>query len=79
MLQCYFTEETLYETTAHDKVLDKEELTDRLRPYLWKESMTPIDQTEDLLLAKLLLDDEKEAIDNDKLLAEQDIGEPTNM
>ena len=67
-------EESLYETTAHDKVLDKEVLTDRLRPYLWKESMSLTDNTEDLLIAKLLLEDEKEVIESDRLLEQDDIG-----
>ena len=67
-------EESLYETTAHDKVLDKEVLTDRLRPYLWKESMSLTDNTEELLIAKLLLEDEKEVIESDRLLEQDDIG-----
>ena len=64
----------MYETTAHDKVLDKEVLTDRLRPYLWNESMSLTDNTEDLLIAKLLLEDEKEVIESDRLLEQDDIG-----
>ena len=67
-------EESLYETTAHDKVLDKEVLTDRLRPYLWKESMSLTENTEELLIAKLLLEDEKEVIESDRLLEQDDIG-----
>ena len=67
-------EESLYESTAHDKVLDKEVLTDRLRPYLWKESMSLTDNTEELLIAKLLLEDEKEVIESDRLLEQDDIG-----
>ena len=64
----------MYETTAHDKVLDKEVLTDRLRPYLWKESMSLTENTEELLIAKLLLEDEKEVIESDRLLEQDDIG-----
>ena len=64
----------MYETTAHDKVLDKEVLTDRLRPYLWMESMSLTDNTEDLMIAKLLLEDEKEVIESDRLLEQDDIG-----
>ena len=55
-------------------MLDKEVLTDRLRPYLWKESMSLTDNTEDLLIAKLLLEDEKEVIESDRLLEQDDIG-----
>ena len=55
-------------------MLDKEVLTDRLRPYLWNESMSLTDNTEDLLIAKLLLEDEKEVIESDRLLEQDDIG-----
>lgn len=73
-LHCYFTEEQLYKTTAHETVLSKEKLVDRFRPFLWKDSINPANAAEDILISKLLLQDEKDALESDKLMETTDIG-----
>ena len=64
----------MYKTTAHETVLGKEKLVDRFRPHLWRESVNPIQTAEDILVAELLLQDEKEALDEDKALELENIG-----
>lgn len=71
----YFTDNRLYEQTAHETVLVKEQLADRFRCHLWKESTHLSVPGEDLLIANLLMDDEKETLHSDKQLEIEDIGQ----
>lgn len=71
---CFFLEKDLFASIAQTMVLKKEELTDRFRKYLWKQSLNPHQSGEQMLIAELLLEDEKEALELDKTLELEDIG-----
>lgn len=64
----------MFASIAQTMVLKKEELTDRFRKYLWKQSLNPHQSGEQMLIAELLLEDEKEALELDKTLELEDIG-----
>lgn len=69
-----YSEAELFDSIANKMVLRKEQLLDRFRTRLWRESTEPAPTEEDRLVVELLLEDERQAMEDDKLLEQTDIG-----